>query len=72
MRSYPTEFRGKQWLREFPVAEGFGIFIGVVAWELLVEGRIDFAKGLTIAIPITLASFAFRCWRARRREQAKR
>ena len=47
----------------FPVAEGLGIFIGIVAWDLLAEGRLEAIKALLIATPCTLVWFALRWWR---------
>ena len=44
----------------FPVAEGLGIFVGIVAWDLLTDGRVDIAKALLIAAPCALAWFAVR------------
>ena len=31
------------------MAEGLGILVGVLAWDLLAEGRADFAKAAAIA-----------------------
>ena len=36
-----------------PIAEGAGIFVGVLAWDLLSEGRLDLVKALAIAVPCT-------------------
>ena len=47
----------------FPFAEGIGIFVGVLAWDLLSEGRLDVFKGLLIAVPCTLGWFALRYWK---------
>ena len=44
----------------FPVAEGLGIFVGIVAWDLLTDGRVDIAKALLIAAPCTLVWFGIR------------
>lgn len=46
-----------------PIAEGTGIFVGVLAWDLLSEGRLDLVKALAIAVPCTLVWFALRHWR---------
>ena len=43
----------------FPVAEGVGIFVGIVAWDLLTDGRVDIAKALLIATPFALGSSIF-------------
>ena len=47
----------------FPVAEGLGIFVGIIAWDLLTDGRVDIAKALLIAAPCTLAWFGVRAWK---------
>ena len=47
----------------FPVAEGVGIFVGVVAWDLLSEGYMDIARAILIAAPASLVWFAARCWK---------
>ncbi len=47
----------------FPFAEGIGIFVGVLAWNLLSEGRLDILNALVIAVPRTLAWFALRRWK---------
>ena len=49
----------------FPVAEGLGIFVGIVAWDLLTDGRVDIAKALLIAAPCTLVWFGIRYWKQR-------
>ena len=50
---------------KFPLAEGVGIFVGILAWDLLSEGRLDVIKALLIAVPSTLCWYAVRCWRQR-------
>ena len=47
----------------FPIAEGAGIFVGVLAWDLLSEGRLDLVKALAIAVPCTLVWYALRHWK---------
>lgn len=47
----------------FPTAEGIGIFVGVVAWDLLAEGHPHIIKALLIAVPCSLVWFALRCWK---------
>lgn len=47
----------------FPLAEGIGIFVGIIAWDLLSEGRTEVLKALLISVPCTLAWFAVRCWK---------
>ncbi len=53
----------------FPVAEGLGIFVGIVAWDLLTDGRVDIAKALLIAAPCTLAWFAVRYWKQKTKDK---
>lgn len=48
-----------------PITEGIAVFIGVAAWDLLSEGRLDAAKALLIAGSCTLVWYAIRCWRDR-------
>jgi len=55
---------------KFPLAEGVGIFVGVLAWDLLSEGRIGLLKALIIAVPCTLAWYAIRRWRHRTENRA--
>jgi hypothetical protein len=49
----------------YPVAEGVGIFVGIVAWDLLSDGQMDVAKAAFIAIPCSLVWFGIRLWRAK-------
>ncbi len=49
----------------FPFAEGVGIFVGVVAWDLLSSGYVEITKALIVAVPCSLAWFAVRCWKDR-------
>ena len=53
----------------FPVAEGIGIFVGIVAWDLLAEGRMEIIKALLIAAPCSLIWYAARCWFEQRRKR---
>jgi hypothetical protein len=46
----------------FPLAESVGIFIGIVAWNLLVEGRMDISIGLIIAVPCSIFWYCVRYW----------
>jgi hypothetical protein len=48
---------------KFPLAEGVGIFVGILAWDLLSEGRLNVLKALMIAAPCTLCWYAVRFWR---------
>lgn len=52
----------------FPVAEGIGIFVGIVAWDLLADGHMELIKAAAIATPCTLIWYAARCWRARQKD----
>ena len=47
----------------FPMAEGVGIFVGVVAWHLLADGQIEALRALLIAAGSSLAWFGLRCWK---------
>ena len=51
----------------FPMAEGVGIFVGVVAWHLLADGHAEVIRALLIAGASSLAWFGLRCWNNRRR-----
>lgn len=55
----------------FPVAEGIGIFVGIVAWDLLAEGRMEIFKALTIAVPCTLVWYGARCWIEQKRRKQR-
>lgn len=48
---------------KFPLAEGIGIFIGILAWDLLSEGRPDLLKALAIAVPSALVWYVVRLLR---------
>ena len=51
----------------FPIAEGFGIFVGIVAWDLMIDGHMDLIKAVLIAGPSSLVWFALRYWRGKKR-----
>ena len=53
----------------FPLAEGIGIFVGVIAWNLLSEGYVGIDKAFFIAVPVTLLWFAWRCRKNRTRNK---
>jgi len=53
----------------FPIAEGLGIFVGIVAWDLLTDGRVDIAKALLIAAPCTIAWFGVRYWKEKNKDK---
>ncbi len=59
-------------LGEFPLAEGLGVFVGVAAWDLLAEGRIDIVNALLIAAPCTLAWYGVQLWREQDREEKEK
>lgn len=56
----------------FPVAEAVGIFVGIVAWDLLAEGRMEVLKALAVATPCSLVWYGVRCWRERMRRATTR
>lgn len=56
----------------FPMAEGVGIFVGVVAWHLLADGQIEAIRALLIASACSLVWFGLRCWKNRRRQAPHR
>ena len=49
----------------FPVSEGIGVFVGVVAWDLLVDGQWEIMKAVLVAVTFTLAWYGLRCWKER-------
>jgi hypothetical protein len=53
----------------FPIAEGLGIFVGVVAWDLLADGHLEIIKALLIAVPCSLIWFGFRRWREKHKNE---
>ena len=53
----------------FPVAEGIGIFIGIVAWDVLSAGEIELLKASLIAAVGALVWYGARCWLSRRRRR---
>jgi hypothetical protein len=53
----------------FPIGEAVGIFVGIVAWDLLAEGRMEIVKALMIAVPCSLIWYGALCWLARRRDR---
>jgi hypothetical protein len=48
---------------KFPLAEGIGIFVGILAWDLLSLGHPDLLKALLIAVPCALVWYAVRYWK---------
>lgn len=55
----------------FPIAEGVGIFVGIVAWDLLSDGHPNLAKAALIAVPCSLLWFAIRYWKARNKNKPR-
>jgi hypothetical protein len=53
----------------FPLAEGLGIFVGIVAWDLLVDGQMAIFRSVLIAAFCSIVWFAIRHWRGRTRNQ---
>jgi len=54
----------------FPAIEGVGIFIGIVAWDVLSVGELDLLKALLIATTSTVLWYgARRWWTASRRKR---
>ena len=49
----------------FPLAEGLGIFVGIVAWDLLFDGHMQFIRSVLIAAFCSLVWFGFRHWRGK-------
>lgn len=48
---------------DFPLAEAAGIFVGIVAWDLLADGHLAIFKAALITIPCALVWFGVRRWR---------
>jgi hypothetical protein len=46
----------------FPVAEGVGIFVGVVAWDVLSSGHLELGKAALIAAGGALLWYGARNW----------
>jgi hypothetical protein len=55
----------------FPVAEGVGIFVGVVAWYLLTDGRIEIVRAALVAVSCSIVWFGLRCWKDRLRNKRR-
>jgi hypothetical protein len=55
----------------FPIAEGLGIFFGVIGWDLLSDGQLEVIKAALVTAPATLVWFGLRCWNERRRERQR-
>lgn len=53
----------------FPLAEGVGVFLGVIAWDLLSDGYVEITKAIVVSGPVSLLWFGFRCWKDRNRKK---
>jgi hypothetical protein len=53
----------------FPLVEGLGIFVGIVAWDLLVDGHMAIFRSVLIAAFCSFVWFAIRRWRRKARDQ---
>lgn len=53
----------------FPVTEGIGIFIGIVAWDVLSAGEMELLKASLIAATGALIWYGARCWSSRRKRR---
>ncbi|MCM8614148.1 hypothetical protein [Accumulibacter sp.] len=49
----------------FPISEGVGLFVGIVAWDLLSAGEMNLLQAALAAAVGSLAWYAVRCWRTR-------
>ena len=54
---------------DFPLTEGIGIFVGIVAWDLLADGHMEIIKAAAIALPCSLIWYGVRRWRIRSRNK---
>lgn len=45
----------------FPLSEGIGIFVGVVAWDVLSAGEVQLLKAALLAASGALAWYGLRC-----------
>jgi hypothetical protein len=52
-----------------PLAEGIGIFLGIVGWDVLTAGEMELLKASLIAAAGALAWYGVRCWRANREKR---
>jgi hypothetical protein len=50
----------------FPTTEGIGIFVGIVAWDVLGSGEAALLKAALVAGAGTLVLYGYRCRRAKR------
>ena len=47
----------------FPVSEGLGVFVGVVAWDVLVDGHMEIIKAALIAAACSVVWYGVRYWK---------
>lgn len=45
-----------------------GVFLGVIAWDLLTDGYVEVDRAFFIAVPVSLLWFGFRHWKSRNRK----
>ena len=51
-----------------PIAEGVGIFVGIVAWDLLSVGEMELLKALLVSAGGAAVWYGARCWQCSRRK----
>ncbi len=56
----------------FPVAEGVGIFIGIVAWNVLTAGELELLRASLIAAGGALVWYGARRWLTGKRRRTPR
>jgi arginine exporter protein ArgO len=56
---------------KFPLAEGVGIFVGILAWDLLSVGHPNLLKALLIAVPCALVWYGVRYWKHETEKQRR-
>jgi hypothetical protein len=52
-----------------PISEGIGIFVGIVAWDVLSIGEMDLLKALLISAGGTAVWYGARYWQCSRRKR---
>jgi hypothetical protein len=52
-----------------PISEGVGIFVGIVAWDVLSAGEMELLKALLISAGGTAVWYGARCWQCSRRKR---
>ena len=56
----------------FPVAEGIGVFVGIIAWDLFNDGHLELIKAIAIAAACSLIWYGIRHWKARMTRSKRR